>query len=150
MVTIQANLNVSEEVARSLLYKKKGQVPLAVDLKKLQSRFEKVPDDAIDLIPYQKAYLFFLVGSLLFSRTTESISPMYLPLLGESVNNYAWGAATFAFIKQGLVSMREGLTNGKTTNVPGFGYALMVSLKPSKTIFFIKTLLVTMLHNNVY
>ncbi|KAG7564609.1 Aminotransferase-like plant mobile domain [Arabidopsis suecica] len=125
-LTIQDNLNLTKDEAMSLFYNKKTQNSLTISLKKLKQRFEKVPDDVTDLMPYQKAYLFFLVGNLLVATSTEGISPMYLPLLGESVNDYAWGAATLAFIKHGLKLMKQDLMVNDTTRCHGFRYALMI------------------------
>ncbi|KAG7559799.1 Aminotransferase-like plant mobile domain [Arabidopsis thaliana x Arabidopsis arenosa] len=125
-LTIQDNLNLTKDEAMSLFYNKKTQNSLTISLKKLKQRFEKVPDDVTDLMPYQKAYLFFLVGNLLVATSTEGISSMYLPLLGESVNDYAWRAATLSFIKHGLKLMKQDLMVNDTTRCHGFRYALMI------------------------
>lgn len=108
--TIATHLEVSAEEARSLLYQKAGQTSFTIDLNKLRSIFEKVPENATNLMPYQKAYLCFLVGCLLFAKTTEGISPIYLPLLGESVNNYAWGAATLHSLSMAWYQWRKILS----------------------------------------
>lgn len=117
------HFEISEEKAKSLM-KNSG-----IDLSRLKSEFEMVPrGEDINLEPYFKAYLLFLLGEVILPNNSSSYSPMYLPLLGSNdVNNYAWGAAMLANMKESLEKVKKV---GNFTSLCGFSYALTVrSLK---------------------
>ncbi|KAL0801537.1 hypothetical protein Bca101_056713 [Brassica carinata] len=110
--TIVKQLKIDEEKAESLMMNSGS----SINLSRLKSAFEAVPHvEDIGLEPYFKAYL-------LFCWENSSFSPMYLPLLGlDVVNNYAWGAAMLANLKESLRKVKD---TGKFTSLCGFSYAL--------------------------
>lgn len=104
---------INEEKTK-LLMKNSG-----IDLSRLKFEFEMVPQgEDINLEPYFKAYLLFLLGEVILPNNSSSYSPMYLPLLGSNdVNNYAWGAAMLANMKESLEKVKKV---GKFTSLCGF------------------------------
>lgn len=49
-----------------------------------------------------KAFIFYSLGYALLPTRTSVGQPHYLPLLGEEIKKYAWGAAMLAHIKGDL------------------------------------------------
>jgi hypothetical protein len=97
-----------------------------VCLQKLKKAYEVVPKDIteLDLQRYIKAYLLYLLGTVLFTNASNTVPVLYLPLLDlERIDNYAWGAATLATIKH---SMNRKKKNGQIKSLCGFSYALLV------------------------
>ncbi|CAE6229087.1 unnamed protein product [Arabidopsis arenosa] len=93
----------------------------------LRTRFEKVPEGCRDCDAYLKAYLLYLLGTVIMPNNTEGVSPIYLPLLGRNtVNKYAWGAAMVGFLKDSLNDTKALLDQRKTGSISGFVYAIMV------------------------
>ena len=119
--TIVKQLKIDEEKAESLMMNSGS----SINLSRLKSAFEAVPqEEDIGLEPYFKAYLLFLLGEVILPNNSSSFSPMYLPLLGlDVVNNYAWGAAMLANLKESLRKVKD---TGKFTSLCGFSYALTV------------------------
>ncbi|XP_062208774.1 protein MAIN-LIKE 2-like [Phragmites australis] len=81
----------------------KDKKPLGVSSAWLAQNFTECPHDAVEHVVerYARAWLWLLVGGYLFpDRTGNTVSWMYLPLLGkewENVGLYSWGSATLAF-----------------------------------------------------
>ena len=74
-----------------------------VDLKKLLAHFQK-PEiiSEVDVGILAKAFIFYGLGYVLLPTRTRVGQPHYLPLLGEEIKKYAWGAAVLAHIKGDL------------------------------------------------
>lgn len=119
--TIMEHFKINEEKAESLMMNSGN----SIDLSRLKFEFEMVPqEEDIDLEPYFKAYLLFLLGEFIHPNNSCSYSPMYLPLLGLNVvNHYAWGAAMLANMKESIEKVKKV---GKFTSLCGFSYALTV------------------------
>lgn len=98
-----------------------------LDLNMLRIRFEKVLEGCRDCDAYRKAYLLYLLGTVIMPNNTEGVSPIYLPLLGRNaVNKYAWGAAMVGFLKDSLNDTKTLLDQRKTGSISGFVDAIMV------------------------
>ncbi|ESQ30724.1 hypothetical protein EUTSA_v10012247mg [Eutrema salsugineum] len=125
---IAHELNIHETEVDELYFKrKKAKTNVRLDLNKLRTRFEKVPEECLDCDAYLKAYLLYLLGTVIMPNNTEGVSPIYLPLLGRNtVNKYAWGAAMVGFLKNSLKDTKALLDEGKTGSISGFVYAIMV------------------------
>ncbi|KAK3036178.1 hypothetical protein RJ639_030248 [Escallonia herrerae] len=66
-----------------------------------------LPDNYTDqmLVLYTQAFLLWVMGAILFPTTSKNtVSVKYLPLLGNllEVGDYAWGAATLAYLYRAL------------------------------------------------
>ncbi|KAJ4876310.1 hypothetical protein Rs2_41328 [Raphanus sativus] len=121
MGTLIRHFKINQEKAESLMMNSRN----SINLSRLKSEFETVPqEEDIDLEPYFKAYLLFLLRQVIIPNNNSSYSPMYLPLLGlNDVNHYAWGATMLANMKESLRKVKEV---GKFTSLCGFSYALTV------------------------
>lgn len=128
--TITHHLQVSETTARSLVMRNDGRNCFGLDMKKLKSSFEAVPNGVDKIEPYVKAYLLCLLGQVLFPNKSKKISAMFLPLLDlNKVNKYAWGAAVLAYLKCSLARVKKLMDSNKVTSLSGFSYALLVMIK---------------------
>ncbi|KAJ4889193.1 hypothetical protein Rs2_28941 [Raphanus sativus] len=115
------HFKTNEEKAESLMMNSGN----SIDLSRLKFEFEMVPqEEDIDLEPYFKASLLFLLEEVIVPNNSNSYSPLYLPLLGFNVvNHYAWGAAMLANMKESLEKVKKV---GKFTSLCCFSYALTV------------------------
>ncbi|XP_042481926.1 protein MAIN-LIKE 1-like isoform X4 [Macadamia integrifolia] len=91
-----------------------------VKLTWLRNQFSHLQSNAseIDVIRATRAYLLHLLGTTIFANTSGNmVSVSYLPLLADFVEcaEYAWGAATLAFLYRAL--MRASRKN--TANIGG-------------------------------
>ncbi|XP_042484028.1 protein MAIN-LIKE 2-like [Macadamia integrifolia] len=91
-----------------------------VKLTWLRNQFSQLQSNAskIDVIRATWAYLLHLLGTTIFANTSGNmVSVSYLPLLADFVEcvEYAWGAATLAFLYRAL--MRASRKN--TANIGG-------------------------------
>ncbi|KAL6575601.1 hypothetical protein OROHE_000978 [Orobanche hederae] len=117
--TIKEHLKIDEDMAKEMLLVKNGKMTHNITTDSLQNKFQAVPEDAQDLEPYFKAYILFLLGTVIIPNGSSVIAPMFLPLLeSKDINEYAWGAALVAHLK---FSMPE-----KKANLGGFTWALLV------------------------
>ncbi|CAH8378092.1 unnamed protein product [Eruca vesicaria subsp. sativa] len=115
------HFKINEEKAESLMMNSGN----SIDLSRLKFEFEMVPQGKnIDLDPYYKAYLLFLLREVILPNNNNSYSPMYIPLLGLNfVNHYAWGAVMLENMKESLEKVKKV---GKFTSLCVFLYALTV------------------------
>lgn len=115
------HLNVSRDIARTLLVQKKKKNCNDISLDRLRENFQEVPSNISDqeLEAYVKAFILYLLGTVLLPSDSNSVAPIYLQLLQlDEIDNYAWGAAVNATLKRSMGSKTQGLK--------GFTYALMV------------------------
>lgn len=103
-LVISQELNILETEVDALYFKRKdAHKNVRLDHNMLRTRFEKVLEGCRDCDAYLKAYLLYLLGTVIMPNNTEGVSPIYLPLLGRNtVNKYAWGAAMVGFLKDSL------------------------------------------------
>ncbi|EFH60169.1 hypothetical protein ARALYDRAFT_899782 [Arabidopsis lyrata subsp. lyrata] len=127
-LVIAQELNILETEVDALYFKRKdAHKNVRLDLNMLRTRFEKVPEGCRDCDAYLKAYLLYLLGTVIMPNNTEGVSPIYLPFLGKTtVNKYAWGAAMVGFLKDSLIDTKALLDQRKTGSISGFVYAIMV------------------------
>ncbi|KAL6506569.1 hypothetical protein OROGR_024750 [Orobanche gracilis] len=126
---IQQHLGLDENGAKALFMEKGDKKCFGIHLNKLKNRFQTVPEGTSDLElePYVKAYLLFLLGVVIFPNSSRVIAAMYLPLLElGSIDNYAWGAAALAVLKHSVASAKKKMIQKRVTSTGGFTYALMV------------------------
>src|ERR1044072_933417 len=106
--TIREHLKINEDMAKEMLLVKKGKMTHNITTDSLQNKFQAVPKDAQDLEPYFKAYILFLLGTVIIPNGSSAIVPMFLPLLeSKNINEYARGAALVAHL---TISMRKKKT----------------------------------------
>lgn len=105
------------EVCRELLGKyeelKVSSKDRNVKLSLLRDKFAVLPDGYLeqdDLMPYVRAYVLYIIGSVILPDTTGVYVPiMYLQLLRnkEDFNRYAWGAALLCHLHISLGNIFE-------------------------------------------
>ncbi|RHN50324.1 putative protein-serine/threonine phosphatase [Medicago truncatula] len=101
---LETHLALSKPVAEDFLtINSKQGMTSGVDLRKLLAHFHK-PEiiDEVDVGILAKAFIFYGLGYVLLPIWTSVGQPHYLPLLGEEIKKYAWGAAVLAHIKGDL------------------------------------------------
>ncbi|XP_042484359.1 protein MAIN-LIKE 1-like [Macadamia integrifolia] len=91
-----------------------------VKLTWLRNQFSQLQSNAseINVIRATRAYLLHLLGTTIFANTSGNmVSVSYLPLLADFVEcaEYAWGAATLAFLYRALMSA----SRKNTANIGG-------------------------------
>ena len=76
---------------------------------------------------YIRAYILYLLGSVVLPGLAGDISLVFLPLLENlhEIKSYAWGAAALAHLHCCLKTSHK---NERKTNVGGFTYALQVGI----------------------
>lgn len=122
-------------IAESLLTKTKNPNVKGgmIDVNKLLETFQNVPKEFLEsdlksLEPYIKAFLLFLLGTLIFTNGSRSISPQYLQLLEiNKIDSYAWGAAAIEKLKESMSNIKKSVRdNDKYSSIYGFSLALSV------------------------
>lgn len=99
----------------------------------LQENFELVPEtidkDSPEIEPYVRAFLLYLIGSVVVPDYSGSRVPvMYLSLMEdlESIKDYAWGAALLAHLHFSLESFKQRYSLDRRNILMGHSYSLMV------------------------
>ena len=100
----------------------------------LKQMFERVPENidinSPEIEPYVRAFLLYLIGSIVVpDRSGNSVPLMYLSLMEklEDIKEYAWGAAMLAHLHVSLGSFKQVYSLGSKNILMGHSYALMVN-----------------------
>jgi len=129
---ITKHFKITPAEAEKLLVCKYKMKSFDIDLKILKRDYEHVPENISDedLVVYVKAYLLYLLGTLLFgSKSFGSILSFYLYFIElDDIDSYAWGAAVIATLKVSMGDASKKLNSGesKAATLEAFSYALWV------------------------
>lgn len=129
---IAKHFKITPVEAEKLLVCKDKKKSFDIDLKILKRDYEHVPENISDedLVVYVKAYLLYLLGTLLFgSKSFGFIPSFYLYFLElENIDSYSWGAAVIDTLKVSMGDVSKKLNSGesKVATLERFSYALWV------------------------
>ncbi|CAB4289107.1 unnamed protein product [Prunus armeniaca] len=99
----------------------------------LRKNFEVVPEtidqDSPEIEPYVRAFLLYLIGSLVVpSYYGANVPVMYLSLMEnlQSIKDYAWGAALLAHLHLSMENFKQSYSPRRRNILIGHSYSLMV------------------------
>lgn len=100
----------------------------------LRKNFEVVPEtidqDSPEIEPYVRAFLLYLIGSLVVpSYHGANVPVMYLSLMEnlQSIKDYAWGAALLAHLHLSMENFKQSYSPRRRNILIGHSCSLMVS-----------------------
>ncbi|XP_021822726.1 serine/threonine-protein phosphatase 7 long form homolog isoform X2 [Prunus avium] len=99
----------------------------------LRNNFEVVPEtidqDSPEIEPYVRAFLLYLIGSIVVpSYHGTNVPVMYLSLMEnlQSIKDYAWGAALLAHLHISMENFKQPYSPRRKNILIGHSYSLMV------------------------